>query len=66
VAVAGLSGHQPALGDPIFVAAVLGAQAPDFDIVALARGNMAFSGSTGAFLIRSPASPFGRRPSPGR
>jgi len=42
VAVAGLSGHQPALGDPIFVAAVLGAQAPDFDIVALARGNMAF------------------------
>jgi inner membrane protein len=42
VAVAGLSGHQPAFGDPIYIAAVLGAQAPDFDIVAYARGNMAF------------------------
>jgi inner membrane protein len=42
VAVAGLSGHQPALGDPIYIAAVLGAQAPDFDIVAQARGSMAY------------------------
>ncbi len=42
VAVAGLSGHQPALGDPIYIAAVLGAQAPDFDIVAQAWGNMAY------------------------
>ncbi len=42
VAVAGLSGHQPAFGDPIYIAAVLGAQAPDFDIIAYARGNMSF------------------------
>lgn len=42
VAVAGLSGHQPALADPIYIAAVLGAQAPDFDIIALARGNVAY------------------------
>lgn len=42
VAVAGLSGHQPALGDPIYIAAALGAQAPDFDIVAQAWGNMAY------------------------
>lgn len=42
MAVAGLSGHQPALGDPVYIAAVLGAQAPDFDIVALARGNLSF------------------------
>ncbi len=42
VAVAGLSGHQPSLGDPVFVAAVLGAQAPDFDIVAQVRGNLAY------------------------
>jgi inner membrane protein len=42
VAVAGLSGHQPALGDPIYIAAVLGAQAPDFDIVSQVKGNMAY------------------------
>lgn len=42
VAVAGLSGHQPALGDPLYIAAVLGAQAPDLDIVAQVRGNMAY------------------------
>lgn len=42
LAVAGLSGHQPSLNDPVFVAAVLGAQAPDFDIIAQIRGNMAY------------------------
>lgn len=42
MAVAGLSGHQPAVADPIYIAAVLGAQAPDFDIVAQARGNIAY------------------------
>lgn len=42
LAVAGLSGHQPSLGDPIYIATVLGAQAPDFDIVAQVRGNMAY------------------------
>ena len=42
MAVAGLSGHQPALGDPVYIAAVLGAQAPDFDIITQVRGNMAY------------------------
>lgn len=42
VAVAGLSGHQPAIGDPVYIATVLGAQAPDFDIIAQVRGNMAY------------------------
>jgi inner membrane protein len=42
VAVAGISGHQPALNDPIYLASVLGAQAPDFDIIAQLRGNMAY------------------------
>ena len=34
IAVAGLSGHQLSLSDPIYIAAILGAQAPDFDIIA--------------------------------
>jgi inner membrane protein len=42
VAVAGLSGHAPALGDPVYVATVLGAEAPDFDIVAQLWGNIAY------------------------
>ncbi|MBP2651994.1 MAG: Protein of unknown function transrane [Firmicutes bacterium] len=42
IAVAGLSGHQPALSDPIYIAAVLGSQAPDFDLVAQVRGSMAY------------------------
>lgn len=42
VAVAGLSGHQPALTDPIYIASVLGAQAPDFDIITQVRGNITY------------------------
>lgn len=42
VAVAGLSGHAFSVHDPIYLAAVIGAQAPDFDIVAILRGNFAF------------------------
>lgn len=42
LAVAGLSGHQPAVSDPVYIAAVLGAQAPDFDIIARLWGKMAF------------------------
>jgi inner membrane protein len=42
VAVAGLSGHHPSVADPVYIATVLGAQAPDFDIVAQVRGNMAY------------------------
>ncbi len=42
LAVAGLSGHQPTLHDPIYIAAMLGAQAPDFDIIAQVRGDMAY------------------------
>lgn len=42
VAVAGLSGHQPSVADPVYIATVLGAQAPDFDIIAQVGGNMAY------------------------
>ncbi|MEG6585794.1 metal-dependent hydrolase [Dendrosporobacter sp. 1207_IL3150] len=42
IAVAGLSGHQPAIDNPIYIAAVLGAQAPDFDIIAQLRGSFAY------------------------
>jgi inner membrane protein len=41
VAVAGLSGHPPSVNDPIYFASVIGAQAPDFDIIAILRGNFA-------------------------
>ena len=41
VAVASLSGHPLSLTDPIYVASVIGAQAPDFDIIAIIRGNFA-------------------------
>lgn len=42
IAVAGLSGQPMDVGNPVYWAAVIGAQAPDLDIVALLRGNMAF------------------------
>ncbi|MBP2634963.1 MAG: yfhP [Firmicutes bacterium] len=42
VAVAGLSGHPLSIHDPIYLASVIGAQAPDFDIIAILRGNFAF------------------------
>lgn len=41
VAVAGLSGHPLTLTDPIYLACVLGAQAPDLDIISIVRGNFA-------------------------
>lgn len=40
--VAGLSGHQPAVGDPVYIATILGAQAPDFDLVAQIKGDMSY------------------------
>ena len=42
MAVAGLSGHHPSFGDPLFIATMLGAQAPDFDLVAQIKGSMAY------------------------
>ncbi|MBP2645597.1 MAG: Protein of unknown function transrane [Firmicutes bacterium] len=42
IAVAGLSGHMPSIGDPVYIASVLGSQAPDFDLVAQVHGNMAY------------------------
>lgn len=41
VAVAGLSGHTLSFSDPIYLASIIGAQAPDFDIIAIVRGNFA-------------------------
>ncbi len=41
VAVAGLSGHPLSINDPIYLASILGAQAPDFDIIAIIRGKFA-------------------------
>ena len=42
IAVAGLSGHQLSLYDPIYLATVLGAEAPDLDIIAQLRGNFSY------------------------
>lgn len=42
LAVAGLSGHPLSPTDPIYLAAIIGAEAPDFDIIAQVRGNMAY------------------------
>lgn len=42
IAVAGLSGHQLSLYDPIYLATILGAQAPDFDIIAQLKGNFSY------------------------
>lgn len=40
--IAGLSGQAPAFDNPVYLAAVLGSQAPDFDILALSRGGMSY------------------------
>ncbi|MDR3565669.1 MAG: metal-dependent hydrolase [Negativicutes bacterium] len=42
LAVASLSGHAPSIHDPIYVATILGAQAPDFDIITQLRGNVTY------------------------
>jgi len=42
IAVAGLSGHQLSLYDPIYLATILGAQAPDFDIIAQIKVNFSY------------------------
>jgi len=42
MAIAGLSGHPLSFYDPIYLAAVLGAQAPDFDIIAQVKGNFSY------------------------
>jgi len=42
IAVAGLSGQQFSIGDPIYLATMLGAQAPDFDIIAYMGGNFSY------------------------
>lgn len=41
IAVAGLSGHPLSFSDPIYLASIIGAQAPDFDIIARVRGSFA-------------------------
>lgn len=41
IAVAGLSGQPFSLSEPIYLASIIGAQAPDFDVIALARGKFA-------------------------
>lgn len=42
IAVASFSGQQFSINDPIYLASLLGAQAPDFDIITLLRGNFTF------------------------
>lgn len=42
IAVAGLSGHPFSMSDPLYIAAIIGAQAPDFDILAQLRGNFSY------------------------
>lgn len=42
LAVGGLSGHQLTPYDPIYIATLLGAQAPDFDIIAQLKGNFSY------------------------
>jgi len=42
IAIAGFSGNPLTLNDPVYMAAVLGAQAPDFDIIAQLRGSFAY------------------------
>ena len=41
-AIAGLSGHYPAINDPIYIAVFWGAQAPDFDIIAQLSSKAAY------------------------
>lgn len=40
--LAGLSGHQPAFSDPLFLVTVLGAQAPDLDIITYLHGGITY------------------------
>lgn len=40
--IAGLSGQAPTFDNPIYLATVLGSQAPDFDFLALSRGGMSY------------------------
>jgi inner membrane protein len=42
IAIAGLSGHPLSIYDPIYLAAILGAQAPDFDIIAQIKGKFSY------------------------
>jgi len=42
IAIAGLSGHPLSLHDPIYLATILGAQAPDFDIIAQVKGKFSY------------------------
>lgn len=42
IAVAGLSGHPLSFNDPLYLAGIIGAQAPDFDIIAQIRGNFSY------------------------
>lgn len=42
MAVAGFSGHDLSLYDPIYLATVLGAEAPDFDIIAQLNGKFSY------------------------
>jgi len=42
IAVAGLSGHPLSLYDPLYIATILGAQAPDFDILTILKGNFTY------------------------
>lgn len=42
IAIAGLSGHPLSFHDPIYLAAILGAQAPDFDIIAQVKGKFSY------------------------
>jgi inner membrane protein len=42
LAVAGLSGQPLSFHDPIYIATILGAQAPDFDIIAQVKGKFSY------------------------
>lgn len=42
IAVAGLSGQPLSFHDPIYIATILGAQAPDFDIIAQVKGKFSY------------------------
>lgn len=42
IAIAGLSCHPLSVHDPIYLAAILGAQAPDFDIIAQVKGKFSY------------------------
>jgi inner membrane protein len=49
VALAALSGHPPSLTDPLYIATILGAQAPDFDIITHLKSNFSYMKSHRAF-----------------